>query len=193
MTAADLVAAALDFGFSHAAPLDPATLQVREEVRDMCAADRCQLYGRSWTCPPGSGPLSGNRRTVARYRTGLLVQTTAELEDPYDYEGMMAADAEQKRLLAEFREELWPRWPDLLTLGNGACTICPECTYPDAPCRLPDQAIESMEAFGLIVSDTCSANGLGYYYGPNTVTYTGCYLLELQPAALPVQQIGTRS
>jgi len=185
-----LVAAALDFGFSHAALLDPATLAVREEVRDMCAADRCQMFGRSWTCPPGSGPLSQNRRTVARYRTGLLVQTTAELEDPYDYEGMMAADAEQKRLLAEFREELWPDYPDLLTLGNGACTICPTCTYPDAPCRLPERAIESMEAFGLIVSDTCSANGLGYYYGPETVTYTGCYLLELQPAAIPIQQIG---
>ncbi|MFZ0530578.1 MAG: DUF2284 domain-containing protein [Propionicimonas sp.] len=174
----DLVRAALDFGFSHAALLDPATLKVREEVRLMCAADRCQMFGKCWTCPPGSGSLDENRRTIGRYRTGLLVQTTTQLDDPYDYEGMMAADEEQKLRLAEFREELWPLWPGLIALGNGACTICPECTYPDAPCRHPDLAIQSMEAFGLIVSDTCVDNNLGYYYGPNTITYTGCYLLE---------------
>ncbi|MCC6497932.1 MAG: DUF2284 domain-containing protein [Propionibacteriaceae bacterium] len=174
----DLVPAALRFGFSQAALLDPATLRVREEVRLMCAADRCQMFGRSWTCPPGSGPLDDNRATIARYRSGLIVQTTAQLDDPYDYEGMMAADDEQKQRLAGFREELWPSWPDLIALGNGACTICQDCTFPDAPCRQPDRAIQSMEAFGLVVSDTCSDNGLGYYYGPGTITYTGCYLLE---------------
>ena len=90
----------------------------------------------------------------------------------------MAADREQMRCLTDFRKELWPSWPHLIALGNGACHICPDCTYPSAPCRLPDLAIQSMEAFGLVVSDTCSDNGLGYYYGPGTITYTGCYLLE---------------
>ncbi len=180
-TTTDLVRAALDFGFSHAAPMDPATLRPREEVRLMCSADRCQMFGRCWTCPPGSGSLEESRRTIERYRTGLLVQTTAVLDDPYDYETMMTAGEEQKQRLAEFREELWPRWPHLVALGNGACTVCPDCTYPRAPCRHPDLAIQSMEAFGLVVSDACSANGLGYYYGPGTITYTGCYLLEVLP------------
>lgn len=174
----DLVEAALDFGFSHAALLDPSTLKVRDEVRLMCSSDRCQMFGKSWTCPPGSGSLDDSRRTIARYRSGLIVQTTAQLDDPFDYEGMMAADHDQKDRLAAFREELWPAWPDVIALGNGACTICPDCTYPNAPCRLPDLAISSMEAFGLIVSDTCSDNGLGYYYGPGSITYTGCYLLN---------------
>lgn len=175
----DLVQSALDFGFSHAGMLDPSTLRVREEVRLMCSADRCQMYAKCWTCPPGSGSLDDNRRLIARYRSGLIVQTTAVLDDPYDYEGMMAADEAQKALLADFREELWTPWPNLIALGNGACTICPECTYPDAPCRHPDQAIESMEAFGLVVSDVCTDNNLGYYYGPGTITFTGCYLMEL--------------
>jgi predicted metal-binding protein len=178
MSMTDLVRAALDFGFSHAGAMDPGTLVVREEVRAMCAADRCQMFGRSWTCPPGCGSLDDSRRNLARYRTGLLVQTTRELEDPYDYEGMMAADAEAKELLAGFRDDLWPSYPDLIALGNGACTICPDCTFPAAPCRHPDEAVQSMEAFGLVVSDTCQANGLAYNHGPNTITFTGCYLLE---------------
>ena len=30
----------------------------------------------------------------------------------------------------------------------------------------------------MIVSDVCKNNGLKYYYGPGTLTYTGCVLLE---------------
>jgi len=173
----DLAQAALDFGFSHAGLMEPAKLQVREEVRLMCAADRCQAFNRCWVCPPASGSLDENRRTLASYRSGLIVQTTGALEDPFDYDAMMALDAMQKDRLSEFREDLWPAYPDLIALGNGACTICDTCTYPAAPCRHPDLAVQSMEAFGLVVSDACEANGLGYYYGPNTITYTGCYLL----------------
>jgi len=173
----DVVQAALDFGFSHAALMDPATLRPREEVRDMCAADRCHSYGKSWMCPPGCGPLEDNVRILADFREGLLVQTTAVLDDPYDYETMMAAGALQKRRLLDFREKLLADYPGLVALGNGACTVCEECTYPSKPCCHPDEAVSSMEAFGLVVSDACTENGLGYYYGPGTITYTGCYLL----------------
>jgi len=173
-----LVAQALDFGFSQAAALDPALLEVRPEVRAMCAADRCQSYNRSWSCPPACGDLAEHQALVATYRRGLIVQTTGTLEDAYDYDTMLALGELQKQRLQDFRVILAPGYPRLLTLGNGACTICPNCTYPKAPCRHPDQAVQSMEAFGLVVSDVCRANHLGYYYGPNTLTYTGCYLLE---------------
>lgn len=174
----DLVQTALDFGFSHAGLMEPAKLRVREEVRLMCAADRCQAFNRCWVCPPASGSLDANRQTLASYRSGLIVQTTGALEDPFDYDAMMALDAMQKDRLSEFREDLWPAFPDLIALGNGACTICETCTYPGAPCRHPERAVQSMEAFGLVVSDVCEVNGLGYYYGPSTMTFTGCYLLE---------------
>ncbi len=172
------VRAALDFGFSHAALMDPTKLRIREEVRAMCAADRCQAFSRCWVCPPGCGTLDDSRRTIARYRIGLIVQTTGTLDDPYDYDTMLTIGDEQKQRLLDFREELWLTYPYAIALGNGACTLCDACTYPAAPCRLPSLAIQSMEAFGLVVSDVCSDNGLGYYYGPETITYTGCYLLE---------------
>ena len=65
-----------------------------------------------------------------------------------------------------------------MVLGAGACTICKECTYPDEPCRFPDKMISSMEAYGIVVSDICSANNIPYYYGPNTLTYVGCVLMN---------------
>jgi len=174
----DLVSQAKDFGFSHAALLQTSTLVVRDEVRDMCAADLCHSFNRSWVCPPACGTLDECREIIQRYERGLIVQTTAELDDPFDYEGMMAAGVVQKRLVTEFREVLRPSYPAMKTLGNGACDGCSECAYPAEPCRHPDLAMPSMEAFGLVVSDVCAANGLGYNYGPGTVTYTGCYLLD---------------
>ena len=174
----DLVREALAYGFSHAGPLDASTLNPRDEVREMCAADLCRSYGRNWVCPPACGTLAESRRVIARFRHGLIVQTTAQLEDPFDYETMMAAGQDQQRRLSGFRDTLVPDYPGLVALGNGACTICPRCTYPKAPCRHPDRAVTSMEAFGLVVSDVCTDNNLGYYYGPNTITYTGCYLLD---------------
>lgn len=178
----DLIRAALDFGFSHAALLDPTTLHVREEVRLMCAANLCQAFERCWTCPPACGTLDHNRETITHYRRGLIVQTTTPLDDPFDYETMTKAGDEHKRRLAAFRVQLRSVYPHLIALGNGACTICETCTYPASACRLPALAISSMEAFGLVVSDVCADNGLGYYYGPDTITYTGCYLLEREQA-----------
>ncbi|MDY4144337.1 MAG: DUF2284 domain-containing protein [Oscillospiraceae bacterium] len=54
--------------------------------------------------------------------------------------------------------------------------MCAKCTYPDKPCRYPSKRLSSMEAFGLFVSDICARSGLGYNYGPRTMTYTSCLL-----------------
>ena len=68
--------------------------------------------------------------------------------------------------------------PDLLPLNAGCCTVCKQCTCPDAPCRFPEKAISSMEAYGLLVNQVCTDSGLQYNYGPNTIAYTGCFLFN---------------
>ena len=106
------------------------------------------------------------------------MQTVGEVEDSLDFEGMMEAEAAHKEHFAALHEKLLETWPGLLALGAGTCTRCKACTYPDAPCRFPDRRVSSMEACGLVVMDTCKANGLGYYYGPQSIAYTSCFLLE---------------
>ncbi len=165
-------------GFSHMAALDVSTLDFMKEVRDMCAADRCQKYGKSWMCPPGCGSLDDSVERAKQYREGILVQTTGELEDSFDYESMQETGKKHMKLFREYRNALRKEYPDLLALGSGACGICETCSYPDEPCRHPDDAIPSMEAYGLFVSKVCENNGLGYYYGQGTLTYTSCILLK---------------
>ena len=173
-----LAAMAAAAGFTHSAPLDVATLELKDEVRAMCSANTCRAYGKNWSCPPACGELDELRQKFARYSRGILVQTVGEVEDSLDFEGMMEAEAAHKEHFAALHEKLLETWPGLVALGAGTCTRCKACTYPDAPCRFPDRRVSSMEACGLVVMDTCKANGLGYYYGPQSIAYTSCFLLE---------------
>ena len=173
-----LEALAEEAGFSHIAPLDVSTIELKDEVRAMCNTNSCGAYGHNWSCPPACGELDELRQRVGRYSRGILVQTVGELEDSMDGEGMMEAEAAHKEHFAAMHERLLEQWPNLLALGAGTCRRCAKCTYPDAPCRFPEKRVSSMEAYGMLVLEVCKANGLTYYYGPNAIAYNSCFLLE---------------
>ena len=165
--------------FSHWGIFPTDKLRFLPEVRGMCAADLCHQYGKSWSCPPGCGTLEEIREKTLAYDYGLLLQTTAQMEDEFDVEAMMEAEKLHKerfeslcRTLAETDNE------PFLPMGAGSCEICPSCTYPDSPCRFPDRMTVSMEAYGLVVSNVCELAGVPYYYGPLTITYTCCILFQ---------------
>lgn len=172
-----LLSMAGEAGFTHAAPLDPATIELKDEIRAMCADNTCGQYAKRWSCPPGCGELTDCATRVARYRTGLLVQTVGKLEDSMDVESMMETEAAHKEHFQALYARIHREHPDVLALGAGCCTQCRTCSYPDATCRFPDKMVSSMEAYGMLVLDVCQKNGLTYYYGPDTITYTSCFLL----------------
>lgn len=169
-----MAALAQDAGFTHMAPLDPGTIQLKDQVRQMCAA--CGQYAKRWSCPPGCGTLEACEQRVAAFQKGILLQTVGELEDEFDGEGMMETEQLHKARFCRLVDKLSALPGKRLPLGAGCCTLCAECTYPDAPCRFPERMISSMEAWGLVVADVCRDNGLSYYYGKNTITYTSCIL-----------------
>ena len=173
-----LAAMARESGFTHSAPLDVTTLEFMQDVRDMCTADKCDNYNKSWSCPPACATLGEIRERVGGYSCGLLVQTVGELEDSYDWDGIMDAGARQKSSFAKMWSELEKEYGSVLAMGTGACKLCEQCTYPDSPCRYPDRMEVSMEASGLFVSKVCSDNALAYNYGPNKIAFTSCFLLK---------------
>lgn len=171
-----LKALALEAGFTHAAVADAAILKPLPEVREMCAANTCRRYGACWSCPPACGTLEECRAKMVPYSSVLVVQMVGQLEDSWDIEGMHETEAQQKEAFSRLLPQMRERYPALLPLNAGCCTVCKQCTCPDAPCRFPDKAISSMEAYGLLVNQVCTDSGLQYNYGPNTIAYTGCFL-----------------
>ena len=173
-----LIKEAMEVGFSQAGELNVAALEFMPEVREMCSADRCHQYGKNWRCPPGCGSIEEAAARAAQYSRGVLVQTTGRMEDEFDYETIRDTSEKHKKNFATLVDALRERYPELLPMGAGTCTLCGSCTYPDAPCRHPDKSISSMEAYGLWVSKVCELSGMPYYYGKQTITYTSCYLLK---------------
>ena len=148
----------MEQGFSHVVLLDCDTIELKPEVRQMCAADTCHKYDKCWSCPPGCGSLEECEAKVRQYKYGIIVQTVGELEDVFDGEGMMETEARHKEYFVEFEKKLREIYPDMLAIGAGCCTKCKVCTYPDAPCRFPKQAFSSMEAYGMLVTQVCTGH-----------------------------------
>ncbi len=152
-------------------------LNVREEVRSMCAADKCKAYNASWSCPPACGTIEHFREEIAKRNDVVVFQTVAQLEDEFDIDTMMDAAELHSERIPDFINEIREFVPDCLPLAAGACTQCDDCTYPDAPCRFPDEMFVSMEAAGLVVSDVCVAANIPYNHGQDHIAYVGCVVV----------------
>lgn len=169
---------ALEFGFSEAAKVDCSTINLKTEVRDMCAQNTCGQYNKNWSCPPACGSLEQCSNKLGNYSQGIIVQTVGEIEDSFDFESMVEIEKKHTKVYNEFSKYLQDTYGDVLSVGNGTCTLCNECTYPDQACRFPDRRICSMEAYGMLVSEVCKDNNIKYYYGPNKISYSGCYFFN---------------
>ncbi len=165
----------LDSGADGVGLLNAADVPLDAAFRDMCAANTCGNYGQCWMCPPDVGEIGPMMQTIRTFEKVLVYQTVSPLEDSYDIEGMMLA-AERHGALALKLAELFSAQPfsRKLQLGVGGCHLCRRCAKKDGlPCRHPDQAMASLETYGIHVSKLAAACGLKYINGQNTVTYFG--------------------
>ncbi len=169
---------ALDEGFSASGELNMDALVFMPEVRDMCRADRCHAYGTNWMCPPGVGTIEESFEKASKYKSGVLVLTIGQMDDEFDYDTIKATSEKHQKNFVSLMKKVRAKFGDVLGMGAGACTICKKCTYPDAPCRFPDDAYSSMEGYGLWVSKVCELSDMKYYNGKNTITYISCVLLK---------------
>ena len=71
-----------DTGFSHIAPLKCSTIELLPEVRQMCEANTCGMYGKRWSCPPGCGTLEDCRAKIQQYTPEFQDCFVDELEFP---------------------------------------------------------------------------------------------------------------
>ena len=174
----ELLALAEETGFEHSGALAMDALEFRPEVREMCSADKCRSYGRSWSCPPAVGSVERAAERAGAYRRGIIVQTEGTLTDSFDMDGTAALMKKHKKSFETLVRQIRFFYPDCLPMGAGTCRVCRSCTYPDRPCRHPEKMIASMEAYGLLVSDVAIKSGLKYNYGENTMCFTSCVLID---------------
>lgn len=170
-----LIDKAKEMGFDEAVSFDPKVLIARADVRSMCAADKCGVYHKNWTCPPSCGTIEECQERMRSYNNGILLQSVGYMKKTIDSRCYRETERRHMKSLYTFAEEIRKIYPSALCLGAGGCRVCKQCAYPE-PCRFPEKAMSSMEGYGLFVTQVCRDAGVLYYYGEKTITYTACVL-----------------
>jgi len=131
-------------------------------------------------CPPDVGEIQELMAETRKYSKGVLYQTIHQIEDSFDIEGMQEAGKAHTRCCQAIEKEAAAHFgKEFLHLSAGGCSLCDRCGKRDSlPCRHPDQALPSLEAYGVNVHDTAQNVGLPYINGANTVTYFGAVLYQ---------------
>ncbi len=175
-----LIATALSCGATKACVINQEQIVMSADFRKICESNQCGGYGRCWMCPPFIGEVEDLMEQVRRYPKGLWFQTIAEIEDSFDIEGMFEAGENHAKVSSRLRKAVGPllQKPFLL-LSCGGCHICPTCAKKeDKPCRFPEEALSSLEGYGIDVYHTTESTDLRYINGTDTVTYFGIVLFE---------------
>ena len=154
-------------------------LTFMDEVREMCVQNSCGRYNRAWNCPPVCGSIKELEEVCRSYKNGILINSVTEVEDSFDWEGMMAGG----RSLCELLEKVKEFVDDLgleeyRIFGGGGCYGCENCSYPDTPCHHPDKLFTPIEACGINVMLLARDAGFKYINGQNTVTFFGMLLFN---------------
>lgn len=144
-------------------------IEFSEDVVSACKQNYCGNYNTRWTCPPAVGSLEDLKRTYSSYDSALVFTSKHELEDSFDFEGMMNGMLVHNNIQADVVSTL--NLDEYKILGAGACKLCEKCTYPDSPCRFPHKVIVSVEACGINVVDLAKTADINYHNGEKTVTY----------------------
>lgn len=175
-----LIQLALDSGATKATIIPQEQIVTSTAFRDICISNGCGMYGKCWMCPPDAGDIDDLIAEVRKYSHGLWYQTIRELEDSFDFEGM----SEAGRIHILVSQKLQGKIKELLPAGSlhlscGGCRLCDRCTkLDDEPCRMPEKALSSLEAYGIDVYQTTKDTDLKYINGSNTVTYFGVVLFQ---------------
>ena len=153
-------------------------LSIHQGVRELCEMNSCGRYGKCWTCPPGVGTVEECRERMMKYENVFVFTTKHDIEDSYDFEGMMdAKEIHEKisRKVVDYFCEIYPH-DKLILSGDGGCSRCEKCTYPDAPCRFPEEVFPTVESYGVEVYKIAQSVNINYINGENTVTYFSCIM-----------------
>ena len=174
----ELILRANAAGFSGAAVLPAREIVLARAFRDACAENRCGLYGKCYMCPPDIGDIDTLMEKIRGYDYGLLLQTISPLADSFDIEGMLAGAKRHAKRMRALWQDLRTELPEgALCLSGGGCRYCKVCAkVTSEPCRFPQEALSSLEAYGVSVAETVAKTPLHYINGQNTLTYFGMIL-----------------
>lgn len=169
----DLMSFLESLGVVRSALIRTEDISFNETFRAQCEQNVCGSYNKNWMCPPAVGPFAELKVKALQYKQGIVFQTVHQLEDSFDFEGMMESTLKQTTIAKKAVDYVRKNavFTEFLMLNVGPCTICERCSIlDDQECRCPDEAIASVESYGIDVTALVKSCGIPYNNGVNTVS-----------------------
>lgn len=155
----------LEYGF-----LKPEEVDFEERVRQVCR-ENCEMYGKSWACPPAVGTVAECRRRCLAFDSFFVFSTVSDVKDITDMKETLGTRAHHEEVTRKVRDIFRDLYGDCIVLSNEACTVCGKCSYPDAPCRHPERMLPSIEGYGIVVTDVAEKAGMTFLEDAHTVVW----------------------
>lgn len=145
-------------------------LTFSDRIRYICQHE-CPMYGKTWACPPAVGEVADCRARCMGYDSGLLISTITEVPDISDIQACLDTRQDHEEITRQAAELLSRQVGDVFILSSEACSQCPDCTYPNAPCRHPDKMHPCIESHGIVLTELAEKYGIEFQYGDHVVTW----------------------
>ncbi len=181
-TSARIQRKVFETGFLESGVIDTKDLAYHEEARKECEKNRCGAYGTTWACPPAVGTVEECRQRVSRFGRMLLFSKAYAMENTMDMEAAKRAMSDFKVTARALDRALKEEGPgEYRILSNESCDRCRKCTYPDSPCRFPEELHHSIEGYGFYVLELTRQAGIKYINGQKVFTFFGAVLYDEEP------------
>jgi predicted metal-binding protein len=130
------------------------------------------MYGKTWACPPGVGPVESCREKCRSYDNCLMIATITEVEDITNIDETLATRPEHEAITNQVGELMEEQGIKPYILSTEACAICERCAILDGQsCRHPEYMHPCVESHGINVVPMLESHGLEFQFGANVVTW----------------------
>ncbi len=151
--------------------IDPRSLEFSERIRYICQND-CQMYGKSWACPPAVGQVQECAARCLGYDSCLIIGSITEVNDIANIQETLSTRGPHEALTGQVAQLMRQQGIEPYILSTEACAICQRCSYLDGkPCRFPEKMHPCIESQGINLIPTLENLGLPFLYGENVVVW----------------------
>ncbi len=158
--------------------IDPRQLEFSQRIRYICSHD-CQMYGKSWACPPAVGEVEACQAHCLSYDSCLLIGTVTEVSDIANIAESLATRGDHEEITGQVAELMRQQGLTPFILSTEACAVCDRCAILDGqPCRFPERMHPCIESQGINLIPTLENLGYPFQYGENVVTWYSLLLFR---------------
>jgi predicted metal-binding protein len=163
------------YSFKKIDPPSP-DAETMSTCRKLCEQNLCGAYGTSWGCPPGVGTGEECLNIIRKFSNAAVITKKFDNIDTSDLKSLDALGKEHQEVCRRFGNALKKEGYEALPLSDGGCKYCKTCSYPDEPCRFPDQCVTSISCYGIMMEGYMKSQNIDFEFRKGSMTLYGLIL-----------------